>query len=82
LGALAIIFGLTHWLVSMYVEENLHIFGRFFALGHITIAILDSYGWIGGFVEMEMQYIIGSVFPFVLAFILIIGSQAPKLDEE
>jgi len=81
-GALAIIFGLTHWLVSIYVEDNLHIFGRFFALGHLTIAILDSFNWLGGFVEMEMQYIIGSVFPFALAFVLIICSQAPKQEEE
>ena len=81
-GALAIIFGLTHWLVSIYVEDNLHIFGRFFALGHLTIAILDSFNWLGGFVEMEMQYIIGSIFPFALAFVLIICSQAPKQEEE
>ena len=79
-GALAIIFGLTHWLVSIYVEDNLHIFGRFFALGHLTIAIMDSYSWLGGFVEMEMQYIIGSVFPFALAFVLIICSQKPKSE--
>lgn len=40
-AALAIIFGLTHWLVAIYVKENLHIFGRFFVLGHALIGLLE-----------------------------------------
>ena len=39
-GMLAIIFGMSHWVVSMYTTENLHIFARFFAIGHMSICLL------------------------------------------
>ena len=43
-GVFAIFIGLTQWFVSIYVKENLHIFGRLFALGLGSTVVLEMYG--------------------------------------
>ena len=40
-GVFAIFIGLTQWLVAIYVKENLHIFGRLFALGLFSTVLLE-----------------------------------------
>lgn len=76
-AALAIIFGLTHWLVAIYVKENLHIFGRFFVLGHALIGLLEMYGWASGLIDFEPKYLFGTMFPFAAAFTLLMYSIKP-----
>ena len=76
-AALAIIFGLTHWLVAIYVKENLHIFGRFFVLGHSLIGLLEMYGWASGLIDFEPKYLFGTMFPFAAAFTLLMYSIKP-----
>ena len=76
-AALAIIFGLTHWLVAIYVKENLHIFGRFFVLGHSLIGLLEMYGWASGLIDFEPKYLFGAMFPFAAAFTLLMYSIKP-----
>ena len=70
-GMLAIIFGMSHWMVSMYTTENLHIFARFFAIGHMSIGGMDFWNYFQGNVEYDTASIVGSIFPFALALSLI-----------
>ena len=77
-GVLAILFGVTHWLVAIYVKENLHIFGRFFVLGHSLIALLEIYGWSSGLIEFEPKFLFGTMFPFSTAFVLLMYSIKPE----
>tara|TARA_B100002051_G_C16446766_1_gene491693 strand:- start:135 stop:557 length:423 start_codon:yes stop_codon:yes gene_type:complete len=79
-GMLAIVFGLSHWVVSMYTTENLHIFARFFALGHISIGAMDFWNYFQENVEYDMASIVGSIFPFALAIILLMNSQVAETD--
>ena len=80
-AALAIVFGMTHWLVAIYVKENLHIFGRFFVFGHSMIALLEAYGWASGLIEFEPKYLFGAIFPFAAAFTLLMYSITPEQTE-
>ena len=80
-GVLAVLFGVSHWLVAAYVTENLHVFGRFFVVGHILIALLEAYGWLSGILEFEMKYIFGSMLPFTTAFVLLLYSIKPDQTE-
>ena len=77
-GMLAIIFGLSHWVVSMYTTENLHIFARFFAIGHVGIGGMDMWNYFLGNVEYDASSIVGSIFPFALAIILLINSRTSE----
>ena len=79
-GMLAIVFGLSHWVVSTYTTENLHIFARFFALGHISIGAMDFWNYFQENVEYDMASIVGSIFPFALAIILLMNSQVAETD--
>ena len=80
-GVLAIMFGVTHWIVAIFVKENLHIFGRFFVIGHSLIALLEMYGWATDLIEFEPKYIFGSMFPFATAFVLLMYSLNPEKSE-
>ena len=77
-GLLAIIFGLSHWVVSIYTSENLHIFGRFFALGHFLIGAMDLMNSIQGNINFDPPSIVASVIPFALGILLLINSGAPQ----
>ena len=77
-GMLAIVFGLSHWVVSTYTTENLHIFARFFAIGHMSLGGMDMLNYFLGNVEYDASSIVGSIFPFALAIILLINSRAPE----
>tara|TARA_B100000287_G_scaffold80405_1_gene72778 strand:- start:82 stop:486 length:405 start_codon:yes stop_codon:yes gene_type:complete len=77
-GLLAIIFGLSHWVVSIYTSDNLHIFARFFALGHLLIGAMDLINSIQGNIEFDAPSIIASIFPFALAILLVMSAQPPK----
>ena len=81
LGVMAIFFGLSEWLVATHVKENLHIFGRFYALGFSMIALLEAYGWISGLIQFEPKYIFGSMFPVSGAFVLLLYSIKPEQPE-
>ena len=77
-GMLAIVFGLSHWVVSMYTTENLHFFARFFAIGHMGIGGMDMWNYFLGNVEYDASSIVGSIFPFALAIILLINSRTSE----
>ena len=77
-GLLAIIFGLSHWVVSIYTSDNLHIFARFFAFGHLLIGAMDLINSIQGNIEFAAPSIIASIFPFALAILLVMSAQTPK----
>ena len=77
-GLLAIIFGLSHWVVSIYTSDNLHIFARFFAFGHLLIGAMDLINSIQGNIEFDAPSIIASIFPFALAILLVMSAQTPK----
>lgn len=81
-GILAIIFGVSHWVVSIYTTENLHMFARFFAMGHISIGGMDFWNYFRGNVDYDAASIVGSVFPFALALLLLLSSKAPESLEE
>ena len=80
-GVFAIFIGMTQWFVAIYVKENLHIFGRFFVIGHSLIALLEMYGWATDLIEFEPKYIFGSMFPFATAFVLLMYSLNPEKSE-
>ena len=80
-GVLAILFGTSHWLVSTYVTENLHVFGRFYMVGHFLIALLEAYGWLSGLIEFEIKYIFGSLLPISTGFVLLLYSIKPTQSE-
>ncbi|CAI8214717.1 MAG: Uncharacterised protein [Methanobacteriota archaeon] len=77
-GLLAIIFGLSHWVVSIYTSDNLHIFARFFAFGHLLIGAMDLINSIQGNIEFDAPSIIASIFPFALSILLVMSAQTPK----
>ena len=81
-GLLAIIFGISHWVVSIFTTENLHLFARFFAIGHISIGGMDFWNYFRGNVEFDSASIVGSIFPFALALLLLLNSKGPALEEE
>ena len=77
-GLLAIIFGLSHWVVSIYTSDNLHIFARFFAFGHLLIGAMDLINSIQGNIEFDAPSINASIFPFALSILLVMSAQTPK----
>jgi len=81
-GLLAIIFGISHWVVSIFTTENLHLFARFFAIGHISIGGMDFWNYFRGNVEFDSASIVGSIFPFALALLLLLNSKSPAIEEE
>ncbi len=81
-GLLAIIFGISHWVVSIFTTENLHLFARFFAIGHISIGGMDFWNYFRGNVEFDSASIVGSIFPFALASLLLLNSKSPAIEEE
>ena len=81
-GLLAIIFGISHWVVSIFTTENLHLFARFFAIGHISIGGMDFWNYFRGNVEFDSASIVGSIFPFALALLLLLNSKSPAIEGE
>lgn len=81
-GLLAIIFGVSHWVVALYTTENLHVFARFFAVGHLSIGGMDFWNYFQGNVEHDAASMVASLFPFVLALILVMNSFTSNEDDE
>ena len=80
-GVFAIFIGLSQWLVSIYVKENLHIFGRFFAFGFLLTVFLEIYGWVSGLMEFELKFIFASMIPVSATFVLLMYSINPEHSE-
>jgi len=77
-GVFAIFIGLSQWLVSVYVKENLHIFGRFFAAGFILTILLEVYGMVSGIMEFNIKFIFAGMMPVSAAFLLLLYSIHPE----
>ena len=80
-AVLAIFIGLAQWVVSVYVKENLHIFGRFFALGFVTTICLEIYGWTTNLMEFELKFLFATMIPVSAALVLILYSINPEQTE-
>ena len=77
-GVFAIFIGLTQWFVAIYVKENLHIFGRLFALGLGSTVLLEMYGWTSGLMEFELKFLFATMFPVSACLILLMYSITPE----
>ena len=77
-GVFAIFIGLTQWLVSIYVKENLHIFGRLFALGLGSTVLLEVYGWTSSLIEFELKFLFATMIPVTATFLLLMYSITPE----
>ncbi len=77
-GVFAIFIGLTQWFVAIYVKENLHIFGRLFALGLGSTVLLEIYGWTSGLMEFELKFLFAIMFPVSACLILLMYSMTPE----
>ena len=77
-GVFAIFIGLTQWLVSIYVKENLHIFGRLFAAGLSSTVFLEIYGWTSGLMEFELKFLFATMIPVFATLVLLIYSISPQ----
>ena len=77
-GVFAIFIGLAQWLVSIYVKENLHIFGRFFAFGFLITIFLEIYGIVSGIMEFNLKFIFAAMLPVSAAFVLLLYSIKPE----
>ena len=80
-GVFAIFIGLTQWFVAIYVKENLHIFGRLFALGLGSTVLLEIYGWTSGLMEFELKFLFASMIPLSGALVLLLYSTTPEQSE-
>ena len=80
-GVFAIFIGLTQWLVAIYVKENLHIFGRLFALGLFSTVLLEIYGWTSGLMEFEFKFLFATMIPVSATFVLLMYSITPEQQE-
>ena len=80
-GVFAIFIGLTQLFVAIYVKENLHIFGRLFALGLGSTVLLEIYGWTSGLMEFELKFLFATMFPVSATFILLMYSITPEQPE-
>ena len=80
-GVFAIFIGLTQLFVAIYVKENLHIFGRFFALGFILTILLEVYGMVSGIMEFNIKFIFAGMMPVSAAFLLLLYSINPEESE-
>ena len=76
-GVFAIFIGLSQWVVSIYVKENLHIFGRFFAFGFLLTILLEIYGMASGIMEFNLKFIFAAMLPVSAAFVLLLYSIKP-----
>jgi len=76
-GVFAIFIGLAQWLVAIYVKENLHIFGRFFAFGLASTVLLEIYGWTSGLMEFELKFLFATMIPVSATFVLLMYSISP-----
>jgi hypothetical protein len=85
-GVFAIFIGMTQWFVAIYVKENLHIFGRLFALGLGSIVLLEIYGWTSGLMEFELKFLFATMIPVSATLVLLMYSitpeQAKTVDED
>ena len=77
-GVFGIFIGLTQWFVAIYVKENLHIFGRLFALGLATTVFLGVYGWTSGLIEFELKFLFATMIPVFATFVLLMYSITPE----
>jgi hypothetical protein len=77
-GVFAIFIGLTQWFVSIYVKENLHIFGRLFALGLGSTVLLEIYGWTSGLMEFELKFLFATLIPVSATLLLLMYSITPE----
>jgi len=77
----AIFIGLAQWLVSVYVKENLHIFGRFFAFGFLLTILLEIYGWTTDLMAFELKFLFATLIPVSAALVLILYSIHPEQSE-
>tara|TARA_B110000444_G_scaffold237441_1_gene250210 strand:+ start:178 stop:603 length:426 start_codon:yes stop_codon:yes gene_type:complete len=77
-GVFAIFIGLTQWFVSIYVKENLHIFGRLFALGLGSTVLLEVYGWTSELIEFELKFLFATMIPVTATFLLLMYSITPE----
>jgi len=77
-GVFAIFIGLTQWFVSIYVKENLHIFGRLFALGLGSTVLLEVYGWTSSLIEFELKFLFATMIPVTATFLLLMYSITPE----
>ena len=80
-GVFAIFIGITQVLVSIYVRENLHIFGRLFALGLAMTVLLEIYGWVSGLMEFEFKFLFATMIPVSATFVLLLYSINPEQSE-
>lgn len=77
-GVFAIFIGLTQWLIAIYVKENLHIFGRLFALGLGSTVFLEVYGWTSGLIEFELKFLFATLIPVSATLVLLMYSIFPE----
>ncbi len=77
-GVFAIFIGLTQWLVAIYVKENLHIFGRLFALGLAMTVLLEIYGWTSGLMEFKLKFLFATMIPVSATIVLLMYSITPE----
>ena len=80
-GVFAIFIGLTQLLVAIYVKENLHIFGRLFALGLAMTVLLEIYGWTSGLMEFELKFLFATMIPVSATLVLLMYSITPEQSE-
>ena len=77
-GVFAIFIGLTQWFVAIYVKENLHIFGRLFALGLGSTVLLEIYGWTSDLMEFELKFLFATLIPVTATLLLLMYSITPE----
>ena len=78
MGVFAIFLGSAQWLVSIYVKENLHVFGRFFAFGLASTVFLEIYGWTSDLMEFELKFLFASMIPVSATLVLLMYSITPE----
>ena len=77
-GFFAIAIGLTQWFIAIYVKENLHIFGRLFALCLAITVGLEIYGWTTGLMDFELKFLFATMMPVSASFVLLLYSIKPE----
>tara|TARA_B100001564_G_scaffold335394_1_gene324711 strand:- start:58 stop:486 length:429 start_codon:yes stop_codon:yes gene_type:complete len=80
-GFFAIAIGLTQWFIAIYVKENLHIFGRLFALCLAITVGLEIYGWTTGLMDFELKFLFATMMPVSASFVLLLYSIKPEHSE-
>ena len=78
MGVFAIFIGLTQWFVAIYVKENLHIFGRLYALGLGSTVLLEIYGWTSELIEFELKFLFATLIPVISTLLLLMYSIIPE----